>query len=285
MFSKVVTKKPAWTSRRSTRGSGRAATSRSGTSASMLIGKDASHRGVLPEQGDARRSRIARTRSRARSNRAPGGGAQLALARASSAEGFAEERQMLEARDRDRPADIDDRHRPAPMLEQRPRPAPPSVMVIFGASGDPTRRKLVPALHNLRRGGLLPDEFAVLGVARQPLTDDDFRERISEQLADSTSRSDPACRQWVLERSFYLGGDIEQPGIYEQIKKRLADIGRRVQDRRQLSLLPRGGAGAVRPGRAASAASRVSRSRRTAAGAASVIGKPFGVDPRVGAPR
>jgi glucose-6-phosphate 1-dehydrogenase len=131
---------------------------------------------------------------------------------------------MLEARDRDRPADTDDRHRPAPMLEQPPRPAPPSVMVIFGASGDLTRRKLVPALHNLRRGGLLPDEFAVLGVARQPFTDDDFRKRISEQLADSNEPGDPACREWILQRSFYLGGDIEQPGIYEQIKKRLAEM-------------------------------------------------------------
>ena len=131
---------------------------------------------------------------------------------------------MLEARNRDQPADTDDRHRPAPVLEQPARPAPPSVMVIFGASGDLTRRKLVPALHNLRRGGLLPDEFAVLGVARQPFTDDDFRRRISEQLADSNEPGDPACREWVLQRSFYLGGDIEQPGIYEQIKKRLADM-------------------------------------------------------------
>jgi len=119
---------------------------------------------------------------------------------------------MLEARNRDQPADTDDRHRPAPVLEQPARPAPPSVMVIFGASGDLTRRKLVPALHNLRRGGLLPDEFAVLGVARQPFTDDDFRQRISEQLADSNEPGDPACREWVLQRSFYLGGDIEQPG-------------------------------------------------------------------------
>ena len=95
-------------------------------------------------------------------------------------------------------------------------------MVIFGASGDLTRRKLVPALHNLRRTGLLPDQFAVLGVARQPLSDEDFRARISEQLADSDEPGDPACRKWILERAFYLGGDIENPEIYEQIKTRLA---------------------------------------------------------------
>src|SRR5262245_29298342 len=131
---------------------------------------------------------------------------------------------MLEPRDRDQPAETDGRHRPVPMPEQRARPAPPSVMVIFGASGDLTRRKLVPALHNLRRSGLLPDQFAVLGVARQPFSDDDFRKRISEQIADSNEPGDPVCQQWVLQRSFYLGGDIEQPGIYEQIKMRLAEL-------------------------------------------------------------
>src|SRR5262245_10300421 len=109
---------------------------------------------------------------------------------------------MLQTRDRDRPADTDDRQRPAPAPDQTARPAPPSVMVIFGASGDLTRRKLVPALHNLRRSGLLPDQFAVLGVARQPFTDEDFRKRINEQLADSAEPGDPACRKWILERAF-----------------------------------------------------------------------------------
>ena len=54
-------------------------------------------------------------------------------------------------------------------------PAAPCTMVIFGASGDLTKRKLLPALYNLRKAGLLSDHFAVIGVARSPMTDDEFR--------------------------------------------------------------------------------------------------------------
>ncbi|MGH8680696.1 MAG: hypothetical protein ACREVP_04210, partial [Burkholderiales bacterium] len=51
------------------------------------------------------------------------------------------------------------------------RPGPPGVLVIFGASGDLTRRKLIPSLYNLSRVGLLPAEFAVVGVASSALDD------------------------------------------------------------------------------------------------------------------
>ena len=53
--------------------------------------------------------------------------------------------------------------------------APPCTMVIFGASGDLTKRKLLPALYNLRKAGLLSDHFAVIGAARSGMTDDEFR--------------------------------------------------------------------------------------------------------------
>ena len=55
--------------------------------------------------------------------------------------------------------------------------APPCVMVIFGASGDLTQRKLIPALYNLHRNGFLPNEFAVIGVSGLSLSDETFRER------------------------------------------------------------------------------------------------------------
>src|ERR1700734_2870136 len=57
----------------------------------------------------------------------------------------------------------------------------PTVVVIFGASGDLTKRKLLPALFHLEQAGLLPQEFAVVGVARRPLQDEfqkDMREGI-----------------------------------------------------------------------------------------------------------
>ena len=66
-------------------------------------------------------------------------------------------------------------------------------MVIFGASGDLTKRKLLPALFHLRAGGLLPKEFAIVGVARRPLGDEfaaDMREGIIEFGGVDTSRSE-----------------------------------------------------------------------------------------------
>ena len=51
------------------------------------------------------------------------------------------------------------------------KPAPPCVLVIFGAAGDLTRRLLMPALCNLRRGRLLPDDFSIIGIARAEASD------------------------------------------------------------------------------------------------------------------
>ncbi len=67
-------------------------------------------------------------------------------------------------------------------LPAAPRPADPCLMVIFGASGDLTRRKLLPALLNLRKRNFLSEHTAVIGVARTELTHDSFREYVHEQL-------------------------------------------------------------------------------------------------------
>jgi glucose-6-phosphate 1-dehydrogenase len=127
---------------------------------------------------------------------------------------------MNDDRDRNRARETGDR-RGASEATLKPRTAPPCVMVIFGASGDLTKRKLIPALYNLRQTGLLPDGFAVLGVARQPFSDDEFRRRVSEDIAQCGKPHDPECDRWLLERVFYLGGDIEKPDIYAKIGQRL----------------------------------------------------------------
>ena len=56
--------------------------------------------------------------------------------------------------------------------------------MIFGASGDLTKRKLIPALHNLATNRLLPQDFAVIGVARSEMTDDAFRSRIRDEMKE-----------------------------------------------------------------------------------------------------
>ena len=66
-------------------------------------------------------------------------------------------------------------------LQVRRRPEP-CVLVIFGASGDLTQRKLMPALYSLAFRRLLPERFAVVGAARSKESDDDFRERMKEAV-------------------------------------------------------------------------------------------------------
>jgi glucose-6-phosphate 1-dehydrogenase len=60
-------------------------------------------------------------------------------------------------------------------MKPKPRPGDPCILVIFGAVGDLTKRLLVPALGNLRRAGLLPTEFAVIGISRKELDNEVFR--------------------------------------------------------------------------------------------------------------
>ncbi len=66
-------------------------------------------------------------------------------------------------------------------LQIRRRPEP-CVLVIFGASGDLTSRKLMPALYSLAFRRLLPDHFAVVGAARSQESDDEFRDRMKEAV-------------------------------------------------------------------------------------------------------
>jgi len=71
----------------------------------------------------------------------------------------------------------------AALLEPGAERAPePCTIVIFGASGDLTRRKLMPALYALFRQGLLPKNFAILGTSRSPFTDDAYRKKIIEDV-------------------------------------------------------------------------------------------------------
>src|SRR5262245_66620003 len=88
----------------------------------------------------------------------------------------------------------------------------PCILVIFGAAGDLTRRLLVPALYNLKRDGLLPDEFAMVGVARTDKDDESFRRDLGESLRrfkkSSVKKQD---WQWLCERFNYLRGELHDP--------------------------------------------------------------------------
>jgi len=101
----------------------------------------------------------------------------------------------------------------------------PCTLVIFGGSGDLARRKLVPALYNLFLDGTLPSNFAVLGIGRKSLSDEDFRAGTREGII-AYSRQRLADQPWSeFERHLcYLSGGIEDPQSYEAIKTRLEKI-------------------------------------------------------------
>src|SRR3982751_1055037 len=64
------------------------------------------------------------------------------------------------------------------------RTAEPCAVIIFGASGDLAKRKLIPALYRLVQERVLPAEFAVVGLGRTPMTDEEYRERMREAVAE-----------------------------------------------------------------------------------------------------
>ena len=83
-------------------------------------------------------------------------------------------------------------------------------MVIFGASGDLTKRKLIPALYNLKHSNCLSDNFAVLGLARGEMSDDEFRRRLREDMKEfATDEIDDDEWKWLAQRLYYLSGDFD----------------------------------------------------------------------------
>lgn len=106
-------------------------------------------------------------------------------------------------------------------VERPARVADPSTMVIFGATGDLAKRKLLPALYNLNGDRLLPERFAVVGVGREPMTTDAYREKVSRDLQEfSTAGTERVQCEWLESRLAYLAGDFSDEGLY----RRLGDV-------------------------------------------------------------
>ena len=106
------------------------------------------------------------------------------------------------------------------------RKTPPCVVVIFGANGDLTKRKLMPALYRLAYEGRLAPGFAVIGISRTPMTDDDFRARMHDSVAKFLEDSpfDEDLWRSFAQGLFYLPGDVGDLVLYHQIGKSLEEI-------------------------------------------------------------
>jgi glucose-6-phosphate 1-dehydrogenase len=100
----------------------------------------------------------------------------------------------------------------------------PCVMVIFGATGDLTKRKLIPALLNLAQEGVLSEQFAIVGFAGNDLTTETFRKILGEQMPQFAP--DPIdLKMWesLSQRIFYVQGDFQDPGAYKRLQLQISE--------------------------------------------------------------
>jgi glucose-6-phosphate 1-dehydrogenase len=111
-------------------------------------------------------------------------------------------------------------------MRQTKPDTPPAVIVIFGASGDLTQRKLVPALHTLACGGFLSKATRVVGVARSTLSDAAFRDRLYEGVVQYSRSSPGICELWprFAGRHSYLAGGYDDPETYRRLAERLEQL-------------------------------------------------------------
>jgi glucose-6-phosphate 1-dehydrogenase len=101
-------------------------------------------------------------------------------------------------------------------------PVPPTTLVIFGATGDLARRKLLPALYNLAHDGALPERFHMVGVARRDRDDDDFRDECSEAIRQFSRRTpDEDVLAGLLKNVRYVPGGFDDDSVYARISHAL----------------------------------------------------------------
>jgi glucose-6-phosphate 1-dehydrogenase len=106
------------------------------------------------------------------------------------------------------------------------RRAPECALIIFGANGDLTRRKLLPALYRLAHDRRLPESFTVIGTSRTPMTDDAFRDKMREAVArfsEDTSLEDGLWTRFA-RNLHYVPGDMNNPELYAALAEKTRQV-------------------------------------------------------------
>lgn len=99
------------------------------------------------------------------------------------------------------------------------------VMIIFGATGDLTKRKLYPALYNLKREKYLPEDFSIIGLGRETMTTDEFRKKLCSNMREFVLGDiSEDLIDWFIDRTYYKGGDFGDDDLYEYVGEQLSDI-------------------------------------------------------------
>jgi glucose-6-phosphate 1-dehydrogenase len=115
---------------------------------------------------------------------------------------------------------------------RRAKPADPCAMVIFGATGDLTKRLVIPALYNLARSNALPEHFALIGVARAEGTAESWRDELYGTLksfvgnhatAFNIDHVDEAIWKRLADKIVYVRGDLTKPELYDKLRRALEE--------------------------------------------------------------
>jgi glucose-6-phosphate 1-dehydrogenase len=114
-------------------------------------------------------------------------------------------------------------------IEEIPKPAG---VIIFGASGDLTSRKLIPSLFNLFSKTLLPTSFYIVGVARSSFTDDQFREKMAEAIKDRFPAASDESVKSFLSHCFYVAGDYRDEALYRDLIARIYQLDKQCKPER-----------------------------------------------------
>jgi glucose-6-phosphate 1-dehydrogenase len=102
-------------------------------------------------------------------------------------------------------------------------PAAPCVMIIFGATGDLTKRKLIPALCNLAQDDVLPKQFAIVGFAGNDFDTASFRIMLAEEIPKfAPAPFNSKIWDWMIERIYYVKGDFQDAEAYKRLEQQIS---------------------------------------------------------------
>jgi glucose-6-phosphate 1-dehydrogenase len=99
----------------------------------------------------------------------------------------------------------------------------PVTIVIFGASGDLAKRKLIPALYQLHQGGHLPPRYAVVGFSRTPMSDEQYRDAMREALSERVGSAVPADHP-LVQALHYFAGDADNAESFKGLKAKIGEL-------------------------------------------------------------
>ncbi|MBM3213128.1 glucose-6-phosphate dehydrogenase, partial [Candidatus Poribacteria bacterium] len=106
-------------------------------------------------------------------------------------------------------------------VEERPAPY---VLIIFGASGDLTHRKLIPALFNLFKRGLMPKDFFVLGCARTPINNEEFQKKAGDSISKRFKDAQNTDIDSFIKHCLYQSGDYQSNETYNSLSKCIKEL-------------------------------------------------------------